>query len=163
MHEVVFSLTVLNLALEVLEGLLLADEVLQLVGRGDLHHDIGARALVDFLLLEDIADMAGLDIHLQGALLLVDNDARGKTLLHIALELAISGVSRRASGKEGAVATQEHPTQHDGNDQIDPGETDLRTGFLVLVVFAILVVFVHIQSRLGMLCKSASAQRCSMS
>ena len=96
-HEVVFSLTVLNLALEVLEGLLLADEVLQLVGRGDLHHDIRSRALVDLLLLEDIAYVVRFDIHLQGAFLLVDNDSGSVALLHIALELAISGVSRRAA------------------------------------------------------------------
>ena len=71
-----------------------ADEVLELFGRGDLHYDLGPSAFLNLLFFEDIADVAWLDIHLQGAFFLVDNDSRGITLLHIVLEFALSGVSR---------------------------------------------------------------------
>ena len=65
MHEVVFSLTILYLALEVLERLLFADEVLKFVGRRHLHYDVRSCAFFHLLLFEDIADVACFDVHLQ--------------------------------------------------------------------------------------------------
>jgi len=150
-HEVVFSLTVLYLALKVLKSLLLANKVLELVGRWDLHHDIRPSTLVNLLFLEDIAYVSRLDIHLQSPLLLVDDDSRGIALLHITLELAVCGITRGAARKQGTVAAHEQIAQGDGNDEINPRETYLRARLLVLLILICFLVVAHNQSRLGML------------
>lgn len=75
MHEVVLALTILYLALEVLESLLFANEILEFIGRRHLHNDVRPSAAIHFLILEDISYMARLDVHLQRTFVLVDDDS----------------------------------------------------------------------------------------
>lgn len=119
--------------------LLLADEVFQLIGRWELHYDKWTSTLIYLLLLENIPYVAGFDIHLQGAFFLVDNDARGITLLDIVFEFAIGRITRRSSGQEGTVTIQEHIAQSDGNNQIQPRQTYLRPTFLILFIIIVVI------------------------
>ena len=147
-HQPVVTLPIFYLAREMLQCLLLADKVFELVGRRVLHGDIRASAALHLLLLEDIAYVARLNVHLQRAFVLVYNDARSIALFHVALELAVGSVARRTAGQQGAVAVHKQVAQRNGNDHVDPGQANLRSALLVLIlvlafVLALILVVVH--------------------
>ena len=123
--------------------LLLVEEILQFVDGTELHDDVGLHiVLATGARLEDVADMLGLDIHVQRSLFLVDDDARGIAALDVLFELAVRGRLRRTTLRP-VTAVQEEPAQRYRNDEVEP--TQVEAG-LPLVIFGgnLIIVLSHV-------------------
>ena len=70
--------------------------------------------------MEDVADVFGLDEHLERVLVLVDDDVVGVTFLHIRLEVGVRGILAGACrfGQGVAAAREEQECQGHGNEDV---------------------------------------------
>ena len=105
----------------------MAEKRLQVVNRTDLHYHVGLGARLLHMGLEDIVDMLGPDIHLERALILIDDHVRGPSLIDIFDKLGIVLLHAHRSVAQTSVLTSReegHGERYD-NQRIDPVHIEL--------------------------------------
>ena len=129
----VVTLLIGHFTLEVACLLLLVQEGVQLVGRGEFgfHKNLCARLYRTGG--EHIAHMLGTHIHAERTVTLVGHNARSVSLAHISLELAVCHLLVRRREQRRTAAPDYQEAQQESNAQIDPHEIEMRFGCFVII------------------------------
>ena len=125
----------------------MVDKLLHLVRTSELHLHVGFCARLLGTLVEHVADMLRLDVHLQDALPLVHDDLRGIAVVHHVLEVGVGCILRDAAVRGTSTGEVEQAQRDDGH-HIDPVHIELWhvhlraiSAVIILYLFIVHLIF----------------------
>ena len=122
----------------------LIDKLLELIDRAELHLDVWILARLLRALMEHVADVLRLHIHLNVALILVDDDFLGIAVIHHLLEVRVGCRLGDAAVRRTSAREVEQSQCEDGED-VDPVHVELGHIHLrPIATFVVYLIIIHL-------------------